>query len=224
MQSLQIRSPSGDLLAEWPYARARSLLRRPRAFCASVAPGAPAPPASRSATASLAAAFDAHAGAVRRVGAIDRRSRVKVVGWSLAALVSAVLVAIFGVPAIVSRLTPLVPIRVEQRLGASVDQQVRMVLDPGHTRPSVRVRQHCGASRPCCLRQARAPIGGSRHPAVQPQRRRDSPAGSECHCASGRARLRVPGSRGQGEQSRRAGRRHRPRDGTRRPARRRAGR
>jgi Zn-dependent protease with chaperone function len=79
----------------------------------------------------LAAAFDARAGAVRRVGAIDRRSRIKVVGWSLAALVSAVLVAIFGVPAIVARLTPLVPIRLEQRLGTSVDQQVRMVLAPG---------------------------------------------------------------------------------------------
>jgi len=58
----------------------------------------------------------------------------KVVGWSVAALVAAVLVAVFGVPAIVARLTPLVPARLEQRLGASVDQQVRLLLDPG-TRP-----------------------------------------------------------------------------------------
>jgi Zn-dependent protease with chaperone function len=79
----------------------------------------------------LASAFDARAGAVRRVGAIDRRSRLKVVGWSLAALASAVLVAIFGVPAVVSRLAPLVPVRIEQRLGASVDQQVRVLLDRG---------------------------------------------------------------------------------------------
>jgi Zn-dependent protease with chaperone function len=129
-QSLQIRSPSGDLLAEWPYAEL-GVFSAPEGVLRLGRPRSPGAARLEIRDSELAAAFDAHAGAVRRVGAIDRRSRVKVVGWSLAALVSAVLVAIFGVPAIVSRLTPLVPVRLEQRLGASVDQQVRMVLAPG---------------------------------------------------------------------------------------------
>jgi Zn-dependent protease with chaperone function len=128
-QSLQIRSPSGDLLAEWPYAEL-GVFSAPEGVLRLGRPRSPGAARLEIRDSELAAAFDAHAGAVRHVGAIDRRSRVKVVGWSLAALVSAVLVAIFGVPAIVSRLTPLVPIRLEQRLGASVDQQVRMVLAP----------------------------------------------------------------------------------------------
>ena len=129
-QSLQIRSPSGDLLAEWPYAEL-GVFSAPEGVLRLGRPRSPGAARLEIRDSELAAAFDARAGAVRRVGAIDRRSRVKVVGWSLAALVSAVLVAIFGVPAIVSRLTPLVPIRLEQRLGTSVDQQVRMVLAPG---------------------------------------------------------------------------------------------
>jgi Zn-dependent protease with chaperone function len=128
-QSLQIRSPSGDLLAEWPYAEL-GVFSAPEGVLRLGRPRSSGAARLEIRDSELAAAFDARAGAVRRVGAIDRRSRVKVVGWSLAALVSAVLVAIFGVPAIVSRLTPLVPIRLEQRLGASVDQQVRMVLAP----------------------------------------------------------------------------------------------
>jgi Zn-dependent protease with chaperone function len=44
---------------------------------------------------------------------------------------SALLVAMFGVPAIVERVAPIVPVRIEQRLGASVDLQVRALLDNG---------------------------------------------------------------------------------------------
>jgi Zn-dependent protease with chaperone function len=68
---------------------------------------------------------------LKQFGAVEPRTRVKVVGWSLAAVTSALVVAIFGVPAIVTRVTPLVPVRVEQRLGASVDFQVRALLDRG---------------------------------------------------------------------------------------------
>jgi len=132
-QSLQIRSPSGDLLAEWPYAEL-GVFSAPEGVLRLGRPRSPGAARLEIRDSELAAAFDAQAGAVRRVGALDRRSRLKVVGWSFAALVSAVLVAIFGVPAIVARLTPLVPVRLEQRLGANVDQQVRLLLDPG-TRP-----------------------------------------------------------------------------------------
>jgi Zn-dependent protease with chaperone function len=79
----------------------------------------------------LAAALQARAGRIRQFGAVEPRTRVKVVGWSLAAVASALLVAMFGVPAVVARVAPLVPVRVEQRLGASVDSQIRSWLDTG---------------------------------------------------------------------------------------------
>ncbi|HZE45724.1 MAG TPA: M48 family metallopeptidase [Xanthobacteraceae bacterium] len=132
-QSLQIRSPSGDLLAEWPYAEL-GIFSAPEGVLRLGRPRSPDAARLEIRDSGLAIGFGQRAGAVRRVGEVDRRSRAKVVGWSFAALVSAVLVAIFGVPAIVARLTPLVPARLEQRLGASVDQQVRLLLDPG-TRP-----------------------------------------------------------------------------------------
>jgi Zn-dependent protease with chaperone function len=129
-QSLHIRSPSGDLLAEWPYAEL-GVFSAPEGVLRLGRPRSPDAARLEIRDSGLAIAFGQRAGAVRRVGEVDRRSRAKVVGWSVAALVSAVLVAIFGVPAIVARLTPLVPVRLEQRLGASVDQQVRLLLDPG---------------------------------------------------------------------------------------------
>jgi predicted Zn-dependent protease len=53
----------------------------------------------------------------------------KVVFWSLAATTSLVVVAIFGVPAIATRLAPLVPYGIERLLGNAVDAQVRSMLD-----------------------------------------------------------------------------------------------
>ena len=90
-----------------------------------------------------AAAFKAHVGKIKQFGAVEPRTRVKVVGWSLAAVTSALVVAIFGVPAIVTRVTPLVPVRVEQRLGASVDFQVRALLEGGQ-----KDRFECGDGAP----------------------------------------------------------------------------
>src|SRR3954447_3794025 len=129
-QSLHIRSPSGDLLAEWPYTEL-GVFSAPEGVLRLGRPRNPETARLEIRDSGLAIAFGQLAGGVRRVGEIDRRSRAKVVGWSLAALISAVLVAIFGVPAMVARLAPLVPVKLEQRLGASVDQQVRLLLDPG---------------------------------------------------------------------------------------------
>src|SRR3979411_2300201 len=129
-QSMQIRSPSGDLLAEWPYAEL-GVFSPPQGALRLGRPRSPDAARLEIRDSGLEIAFGPRAGGVRWRGEVDRRSRAKVVGWSVAALVSAVLVAIFGVPAIVARLTPLVPVRLEQRLGASVDQQGRLVLDPG---------------------------------------------------------------------------------------------
>jgi Zn-dependent protease with chaperone function len=48
-----------------------------------------------------------------------------IIGWSLAAAVSIVVVVLFGVPLTADRLAPLVPPSFERRLGAVADQQVR---------------------------------------------------------------------------------------------------
>ncbi len=128
--AVQIRAPGGEALAEWPYAELAAyaspegVLRLGRAKSPVLArleihdPG-------------LAAAFKSRAGRIPQFGAVEPRTRLKVVGWSLAAVASAVLVAMFGVPAVAARVTPLVPVRVEQRLGASVELQVRALLDRG---------------------------------------------------------------------------------------------
>src|SRR5262249_56362329 len=62
---------------------------------------------------------------------VEARTREKVVGWSLGAVSWARVVALFGVPAVVARATPVVPVAIEQRLGASVDKQIRTLLDGG---------------------------------------------------------------------------------------------
>jgi Zn-dependent protease with chaperone function len=58
-----------------------------------------------------------------------RRGVAAIVGWSLAATVSIVLVVLFGVPLAADRLTPLVPEAFERRLGEVADSQVKAVFD-----------------------------------------------------------------------------------------------
>jgi len=82
--------------------------------------------------AALAAAIEDRAVTLDRSGAAERALRRKVVALSLAAVVSLIVTAIVGVPVLATRLTPLVPISVEQRLGNAVDQQIRATLDTKH--------------------------------------------------------------------------------------------
>lgn len=53
------------------------------------------------------------------------RQTGRIVGWSLAAMTSIVLLVIFVVPAIADRMAPFIPRAFENRLGGSVDRQVR---------------------------------------------------------------------------------------------------
>lgn len=53
-------------------------------------------------------------------------STVRIVGWSLAALVSILFVVIYGVPFAAERLTPLVPQSFESRIGDAADKQIRL--------------------------------------------------------------------------------------------------
>jgi Zn-dependent protease with chaperone function len=52
-----------------------------------------------------------------------------IVAWSVAALVSIVLMVLFVVPIAADRLTPLVPYAVEKRIGEVVDKQVKVIFD-----------------------------------------------------------------------------------------------
>lgn len=58
------------------------------------------------------------------------RGNLRLVVWSIAAGLSVILLAIYGVPAIAARLAPVIPISVESRLGSAVADQVGRML--GH--------------------------------------------------------------------------------------------
>jgi hypothetical protein len=132
--ALQVRAGGGETLAEWAY-RDLAAFAAPDGVLRLGRDKSPVLARLEIRDTALAAAFTAQAGTIRQFGAVEPRTRVKVVGWSLAAVTSAVLVAMFGVPAIVSRVTPLVPVRIEQRFGASVDSQVRSLLASGQRGP-----------------------------------------------------------------------------------------
>ena len=51
----------------------------------------------------------------------------RIVAWSLAAIVSIVLIVIYGMPLVAERLTPLIPLSFERRLGGMADNQVRSI-------------------------------------------------------------------------------------------------
>jgi len=58
--------------------------------------------------------------------AIGGKGVRKIIGWSALALVSILLVVIYGVPLMADRLTPLVPHALEQRIGDAADKQVHL--------------------------------------------------------------------------------------------------
>lgn len=51
---------------------------------------------------------------------LDRKTTIKIVGWSIAACISSVLLAVYGVPALAGRIVPFIPYAVDQQLGAGV--------------------------------------------------------------------------------------------------------
>jgi Zn-dependent protease with chaperone function len=79
----------------------------------------------------LAAAIEERAPSLDRGGAADRAMRRRVVILSLAAIASLVLTAVFGMPVLADRITPLVPLGVEKKFGEAIDKQIRTLLDTG---------------------------------------------------------------------------------------------
>jgi predicted Zn-dependent protease len=126
--ALRIIAADGRALAEWPYAQLRRhssperLLRIGRSGEKALARVEVRHP-------HLAAEIADRAVTLDRSGSAERRTRLMVVVWSLAAMVSLVTAAVFGVPVLATRLAPAVPLAVEQRLGDAVDKQIRSALD-----------------------------------------------------------------------------------------------
>jgi Zn-dependent protease with chaperone function len=129
---LQIAGGDGSLLAEWRYDELESrpapenvlrLGRRGNSLLERLEIPDP----------QFAAAIDARAINVDHSGKRRRRQRISVIGWSIAATASLVVVAYFGVPVIAARLAPLLPAVVERKLGDAVAMQVRSILDKNHS-------------------------------------------------------------------------------------------
>ncbi len=113
----------GAVLATWPFADVRRAdgKKALRLLCVSALPLARLEIADAGAAAQIAPRFpqlDA-----QRAGTQTGR----IVAWSLAAAVSIVLVTIYGIPLLADRLTPLVPLAVEKRIGEAVDRQARTI-------------------------------------------------------------------------------------------------
>ncbi len=113
----------GAVIATWPYDDVRRADggKALRLLCVSALPLARLEIADPEAAARTAARFpQLDAG---RSGAQTGR----IVGWSLAAAVSIVLVTIYGIPMLADRLAPLVPFAVEKRIGEAVDRNARAI-------------------------------------------------------------------------------------------------
>jgi Zn-dependent protease with chaperone function len=115
----------GETKARWAYADIRRADSAPgtlRVFCQT------APPLARLEIRDAALAADL----ISRTTNIDEhhlstRGVAKIVGWSMAAAASIVLVVLFGVPLAADRLAPLVPPAFERRVGDVTEQQVKVV-------------------------------------------------------------------------------------------------
>jgi hypothetical protein len=127
-EGLLIRSVDGVLIDGWRYGELRAM-PAPEHLLRLARFGRPVLARLEIRDPGLAALIDERADPLDRTGITERRLRKRVVGWTLAATASLVLVAIYGVPALSDRIAPLIPLSVEHRLGLAVDAQVRAMLD-----------------------------------------------------------------------------------------------
>ena len=124
--ALEIRE-DGALLARWAFAdirRADSPFVLLRLRCLTSPSLARLEIRAAQLTAELVARCDA-----LEADLPNRRGVAAIVGWSLAAAVSIVLVVLFGVPLAAERLTPLVPDSFERRLGDVAEAQVKVLFN-----------------------------------------------------------------------------------------------
>src|SRR5262245_6280943 len=128
---LHVRAADGTALADWRYDELEEL-SAPTDVLRLGRIGNPVLARLEVRDPQLAAAIDELSLPVDRTGGIERRLRAKVIAWSIAATVSLLLVAVFGVPLIATQLTPLIPYPLERKLGVAIDAQARATLDSRH--------------------------------------------------------------------------------------------
>jgi predicted Zn-dependent protease len=126
-QGLAIFSIEGMLLTTWPYPEIRRIegARGPGLAVTRMEPGSTAEPRLEIEDAGVAADLAARAPLTLTGAAGTRKERRSVVIWAVAAVVSLLALAYWGLPAIAGRIAPLVPAGVEARLGAAMDPQIR---------------------------------------------------------------------------------------------------
>jgi Zn-dependent protease with chaperone function len=115
----------GETRAKWPWAEIRRADSAPgtlRVSCQS----APVLARLEIRDPALAAELTLRAGNLD-AHHLGRRGVAKIVGWSLAAVASIVLVVLYGVPLAADRLAPLVPESFERRFGDVAEQQVKLI-------------------------------------------------------------------------------------------------
>jgi Zn-dependent protease with chaperone function len=130
-ETLLVRGDDGTMLAQWRYDELETMSSPDDVLRLGKA-GSPLLARLEVHDPQLAAAIDDFSVPVDRSGRTDRRMRTKVVAWSIAATVSLIVVAVFVVPQIATRLAPLVPYPLEHKIGVAIDRQARASLDTGH--------------------------------------------------------------------------------------------
>jgi Zn-dependent protease with chaperone function len=128
---VRIRSADGAAIADWRYAALRAM-SSPDDLLRLGNAGGPELARLEIRDHALIAEIEKHADSLDRKGTTERRLRRRAVLWSIAAMVSLVLVAVFGLPLLAGQIAPHVPLSVERRLGSAIDGQVRTMLDKGH--------------------------------------------------------------------------------------------
>lgn len=131
--AIAVKAADGAMLARWPLDEVYPLATSDDVLKIGVA------------SATVAARLEIHdralaaalLGRLRRTdrsGLTDRRTRFKVVAWSLAAIVTLVGGAVWGIPLLAEQIAPHLPLSWEIRLGQAIDAQVRQTLDSANGR------------------------------------------------------------------------------------------
>ncbi|QCI66222.1 M48 family metallopeptidase [Phreatobacter stygius] len=125
---LAIFSAEGRLVSSWPYQSIRRIEGHAGAGLAVTLlpqPGSTAEPLLEIPDMAFAADLAGRAPLTLTKGLRERRERRAVVFWAIAAIISLLGLAFYGLPAIAGRLAPLVPAAAEIRLGAAMDPEIR---------------------------------------------------------------------------------------------------
>jgi Zn-dependent protease with chaperone function len=129
---LVVRAANGSVLARWPYHHMEQSTAHEGVFRILCKDDDDLEQRIEVRDAMLAHAIDELSHPVDRTGLVGRRSRRKIVLWSIAAVASLLMVGIFGIPELATRLAPYVPYSIELKIGEAVNQQIRTALDPGN--------------------------------------------------------------------------------------------